>query len=489
VQPKQLGITPLVQRQVEEEEEELQTKPLPGAADLAFQRQDEGQEEEPLQAKREAGRTPSLTSAVESSIVSQRGSGKSLPDSERAFFGSRFDHDFSGVRVHADSQAGILAKTVQARAFTVGRDIFFGQGEYSPGSLEGRKLLAHELTHVVQQEGGGAALQNQADIDQAPPGLPCALVTGAGHLDGPNVLFDRSSTNLSVAERVNIANFVDNWIADGSRDSIQVDGYASVDGPQSLNWRLSCSRAEAVRDELVAQGVPVGQITIVAHGETTEFSTDVLALNRRAIISRQPSAGPPAPAPRPPAPAPPAAVPQLSATIVTGPTPGNCGVMNFVIRWSISGNSAPNGGFVIQDITFTWNNRDCSGREVPDASGKISPLRYFEAWRIRPNSTTFDPADGSTDTFSWVNDDPTGCTIDRVRIRATARYHDNVSVASMPAQMTRNNAATFAGVLRSSLTDPALGGNISAPVPHSLIFNWTCCPCTSSPTVVESHTP
>ena len=81
---------------------------------------------------------------------------------------------FSDVRVHTDSLATSLARSVQARAFTTGADIYFASGEYSPGSSSGQQLLAHELTHVVQQRGApttgelrvsepGDALERQAE--------------------------------------------------------------------------------------------------------------------------------------------------------------------------------------------------------------------------------------------------------------------------------------------------------------------------------------
>jgi hypothetical protein len=67
--------------------------------------------------------------------------------------GSRLGDGFGDVRVHNDSLSDALARSVQARAFTTGSDIFFAQGEYRPQSSSGRELLAHELTHVVQQRG------------------------------------------------------------------------------------------------------------------------------------------------------------------------------------------------------------------------------------------------------------------------------------------------------------------------------------------------
>ena len=133
------------------EEEVLQTRPI--AISPLVQRQVEEEEEERIQTGGEPDGAPSLIPSVGSSIASLRGSGKPLSESERTFFEPRFGHDFSQVRLHTDGQSGtLLAKTVHAKAFTVGRDVFFSQGEYSPGSSEGRGLLAHELTHVIQQE-------------------------------------------------------------------------------------------------------------------------------------------------------------------------------------------------------------------------------------------------------------------------------------------------------------------------------------------------
>jgi hypothetical protein len=88
---------------------------------------------------------------VETRIQSARGSGASLPGESRKKLETAFGADFSGVHVHTDSESDGLNRAVQARAFTTGRDIFFRSGEYNPGSSEGQTLLAHELTHVVQQ--------------------------------------------------------------------------------------------------------------------------------------------------------------------------------------------------------------------------------------------------------------------------------------------------------------------------------------------------
>jgi len=90
--------------------------------------------------------------ATAGNIHAMHGGGMPLPDSTRAFFEPRFGADFSHVRVHTDARAAGTANAINAKAFTVGNNIAFGENQYSPHSLEGRQLLAHELTHVVQQD-------------------------------------------------------------------------------------------------------------------------------------------------------------------------------------------------------------------------------------------------------------------------------------------------------------------------------------------------
>jgi LysM repeat protein len=132
VQPKLIAdsITPLVQRQAEEPEEE---------------------EEEPVQTKSNGSTVAKISPSVESGINSLSGGGQPLSKSVRNYFEPRFGYDFSNVRVHTDSKASETAKSVDAKAFTQGRNIVFGTGQYSPQTTEGKSLLGHELTHVVQQ--------------------------------------------------------------------------------------------------------------------------------------------------------------------------------------------------------------------------------------------------------------------------------------------------------------------------------------------------
>jgi outer membrane protein OmpA-like peptidoglycan-associated protein len=154
-------ITPLVQRQVElgeepeEEEEPIQTKLT---NDIQVQRQaEEPEEEEPVQTKQLGGPTPHISHGLEAQIHSLRGGGQPLPQTVRTFFEPRFGCDFGRIRVHADSEASEIARQLNARAFTVGRDIVFGAGQYAPETLAGRKLLGHEFVHVKQQTGADSS--------------------------------------------------------------------------------------------------------------------------------------------------------------------------------------------------------------------------------------------------------------------------------------------------------------------------------------------
>jgi hypothetical protein len=165
VQPKLKRTTEyFIPHQEEEEEEELiQTKPL--AEQIMPSVQGQVEEEEELQAKELSGQTSEISPNLEARINTIRGGGQPLPASTRTFFEPRFGYDFSQVRVHTDAEGDMLNRVLNARAFTTGQDIFFRQGEYNPSSLSGREILAHELTHVVQQHGGFLKIQQRVASD------------------------------------------------------------------------------------------------------------------------------------------------------------------------------------------------------------------------------------------------------------------------------------------------------------------------------------
>lgn len=97
-----------------------------------------------------------VSQGLATQIQTMRSGGQPLSPVAQQFFGSRMGQDFSQVRIHTGARAGGAAQALQARAFTLGSDIFFNRSEYAPDTATGRRLLAHELTHVVQQTGGAA---------------------------------------------------------------------------------------------------------------------------------------------------------------------------------------------------------------------------------------------------------------------------------------------------------------------------------------------
>ena len=113
--------------------------------------------------------TSSEASSEVPSIVHEvlRSQGQPLDAETRAFMEPRFGHDFSNVRTHTDGKAAESARSINALAYTVGNNIVFGRGQYAPGATTGDRLLAHELTHVVQQEAvGSSSVQAKPAIDQ-----------------------------------------------------------------------------------------------------------------------------------------------------------------------------------------------------------------------------------------------------------------------------------------------------------------------------------
>lgn len=262
-----------------------------------------------------------------------RSPGSLLDASTRAFMEPRFRYSFANVKVHNDSGAGKSAQMMGARAYVVGEHMVFGKGEHSPMTDPGRRLIAHELAHVVQQQSifgrpaiaasmhvsdssdagereaeavasavisaggcGKAAqgihhiepcIQRLGDRSKVPRGLECEVATDSPAVPLENLMFANEKYSLDTDQKRDIDNFVMNWNAAGVGGEVRVDGYASRPGTDEFNWRLSCNRALAVAAELKSpssgrERVPAGSIRTIAHGETDEFGPE--SMNRRATI-------------------------------------------------------------------------------------------------------------------------------------------------------------------------------------------------------------
>ncbi len=120
----------------------------------------------PLQRLQQTAGNRALQGIVEEVLLSP---GQPLDPATRAYFEPLFSHDFSGLRVHSDASAAESTQAVNALAYTVGPDIVFGSGQYRPGTAEGRAILAHELTHVVQQDAERGPVPGSRPLRLLPP--------------------------------------------------------------------------------------------------------------------------------------------------------------------------------------------------------------------------------------------------------------------------------------------------------------------------------
>jgi hypothetical protein len=156
---------PQIQRMCSECEEELQRQPLSGESGGAPAFEDQGSPET----------TSDVSHLMRAQVNALRGGGQPLPTSVRNFFEPRFRADLSHVRIHTDARAAESARAINAAAYTTGRDIVFGASRYAPERTEGQRLLAHELTHTIQQRAAGrgvAGLIQRAELNTGGPEGP-----------------------------------------------------------------------------------------------------------------------------------------------------------------------------------------------------------------------------------------------------------------------------------------------------------------------------
>ncbi|MFN0066388.1 MAG: DUF4157 domain-containing protein [Limisphaerales bacterium] len=170
----------------------------------------------------------------------------------------RFGHDFSGVRVHTDERAAASARSVQATAYTVGRDIVFDRGAYAPGTPAGRRLLAHELAHVVQQGGTRRAVQREP----APSGggTPAAAPTT------PYVAHDPTRYNFCFIMGSGGVFKIAEWFARAYFSGYEIVHAASFCGLlEHIDHRLQFPDADEKRQP------KVGRVVIITHADKEGF--------------------------------------------------------------------------------------------------------------------------------------------------------------------------------------------------------------------------
>jgi hypothetical protein len=228
-QPPPPAATPTKISRVEDEEEQPGEGPPPDEPEreepesVEPEREEVKSEEAPLRRSLDDRALESSARAsrpdgadTEEQIEALRGGGRPLPRQVRDFYEPRFGHDFGGVRVHTGPRAAQTARGVDARAFTLGSDLVFAAGEYAPHTEEGGRLLAHELTHVVQQggaapapdvvdEGGGAAAPPDAAPVTADHGAHAADASAGGGVvqrDGPTAPAPDPSLDAALRDEI-----------------------------------------------------------------------------------------------------------------------------------------------------------------------------------------------------------------------------------------------------------------------------------------------
>ena len=138
------------------------------------------EEKDKVQKKSESSSSTVAPASVSQSIRSSAGKGNQLPAATLAEMQSAFQTDFRQVRIHTNAESQKLNKDLHAQAFTHGRDIYFNQGKFDPATKAGKKLLAHELTHVVQQGGAMQVKKNRLSCRLTDPNL-ISILAGRIH--------------------------------------------------------------------------------------------------------------------------------------------------------------------------------------------------------------------------------------------------------------------------------------------------------------------
>ena len=268
-----------------------------------------------------------------------RSSGEPLDAATRTLMEPRFGHDFSRIRIHTDAQAAESARAVNALAYTVGEDVVFGRGQYRPGSRDGQQLIAHELTHTIQQvagtspresgrserrleseaeavsraavEGGDVrvgssspvSLSRQTAPSTAPAAGPAATPTTVTGTD-PNTIdgFVTGRAEISPANMAKlqvIAARIQVSLKEHPGSKVLVVGHTDAQGNEADNMTLGMRRAESTRDALVKMGVPAEKIQTESKGQSQpvdESGKKDNPRNRRAEVKFEAAAPPAQPA-------------------------------------------------------------------------------------------------------------------------------------------------------------------------------------------------
>lgn len=229
----------------------------------------------PVQETSQTAAPPAVQEALSSS-------GQPLDPATRGLMESRFGHDFGNVRVHADGKAAESARQIDAAAYTSGSDIVFGGGRYETSTPSGLHLLAHELTHVVQQSTAGPG---QQVVQRQPASAPGTLQVPSLDLRenmSPSMAsalgstavdqFALGSAKIPTAGEDALRSSAENilfFLKKYPGSSVHITGHTDLVDTEARNLTLGQERADAVSAFLQKEGVPAEIISTESQGESS----------------------------------------------------------------------------------------------------------------------------------------------------------------------------------------------------------------------------
>lgn len=396
------------------------------------------EEEEKVQMKGDGLGGP-VDSEILKGIQAAKTSGQKLPSDTESFMSGRFGTGFQDVKIHHDARSNKLNRKLNARAFTTGNNIFFKSGEYKPQSKEGKKLLAHELTHVVQQNGAGGLAEN---LDEN-IGIGGAMIQRDLAVEPPNETAE--ATELTEAEiqtaiAWNQRRFHDPYNIMNVRDVIGIDNYPAVIDQEFVEalvrWqamfdltqdgKMGADTTQTILTELNAEGAAHEAETLAV--DNTVDTVDVVPRTYNACA------------------------------------PG----LPFEFDWQVAFRTTMRNGFIIQRIDNTFNAQMCIGAAY---TGWTPIRRYWEAWRVDAVGNVRPMVAGVNDMFTRpLRPGSSGNWVMRGTLYTTR---------TLPASFVASSVAD-AGILQATLTNP--GDDFLGYVAgrRRVGGTWNCCPPTST---------
>jgi hypothetical protein len=327
-----------------------------------------GVAESRLIQKKETGQRAPLASGLQMEASVQRAvsGGEPIPQAVRTTFEQSLQYDFSEVRIHTGSEAALAGKALGALAFTTGKDIAFGEGRFAPCTTEGRRLLAHELTHVAQQgkarplsSADTRVMTTTVDSNESIPVQRDLAVEPPESLAVANIL---SAAQVEEAIRFNQFRFKDPFDIRTVRDVL---GLSPV--PAIIDEEFILAVVQWQAEHRLFQDGKLGP------GTTRTFLVELRAEREPALANLLAQDN------------------FVTTSDVFPPTFNACPVQPS-FRWDVSFNTSMRSGFIIQDVRNAFNPVHC---DVTPYVGPRPTPRYWEVWQVDANGVVT-PSVGAT---------------------------------------------------------------------------------------------